>query len=82
MILVYPDNSIQLPPYKIYTLSPSSRQLTNGIATVQVSTAPELLKRALKDITDKYNVDSTVAAPTHILLFNNIDIKASGSTQV
>ena len=83
MILVYPDNSIQLPPYKIYTLSPSSRQLTNGIATVQVSTDPELLKRALKDITDNYNVHpSTAAAPTHLLLHNNIDIKASGSTQV
>ena len=82
MILVYPDNSIQLPPYKIYTLSSSSRQLTHGKATVQVSTEPELLKRALKDITDKYNVDSTVAAPTHLLLFNNIDTKASTNTEV
>ena len=82
MILVYPDNSIQLSPYKIYTLSSSSRQLTHGKATVRVSTKPELLERALNDITDKYNVDSAVAAPTHLLLFNNIDIKDSSSTQV
>ena len=58
------------------------RQLTNGIATVQVSTDPELLKRALKDITDYDNTNPTVAAPTHLLLFNNIDVKDSGSTQV
>ena len=58
------------------------RQLPDGTATVQVSTKPELLMRALKDITDKYNVNPTVAAPTHLLLHNNNDIKASGSTQV
>ena len=58
------------------------RQLPDGTATVQVSTDPELLQRALKDITDKYNVNPTVAAPTHLLLHNNIDVKDSGSTQV
>ena len=60
MILFYPDNSIQLlSPHKIYmyTLSPSSRHLTHGKATVEVSTDPALLKRALKDINDNYNVD-------------------------
>ena len=59
------------------------RQLTDGIATVQVSTDPELLKRALKDITDNYNVDPIAAAPTHLLLYNNINLKVSTtSTQV
>ena len=58
------------------------RKLTDGIATVQVSTDPELLKRALKDITDNYNVDPAAVTPTHLLLHNNIDIKASGSAQV
>ena len=64
----------------LYPKSP--RQLTDGTATVQVSNDTELLKRALKDITDNYNVDPAVAAPTHLLLFNNIDIKASCSAQV
>ena len=64
----------------LYPTSP--RQLTDGTATVQVSNDTELLKRALKDITDNYNVDSTVAAPTHLMLFNSNDIKDSGSTQV
>ena len=58
------------------------RQLTNGTATVQVSTDPELLKRALKDITDYDNTNPTAVTPTHLLLFNFNDIKASGSTQV
>ena len=58
------------------------RQLPDGTATVQVSNDTELLMRALKDITDNYNVNPTVAAPTHLLLHNNIDIKASTSTQV
>ena len=53
-----------------------NRQLPDGKATVQVSTDPALLKRALKDITDKYSTDPTVTAPTHLLLFNKIDIKA------
>ena len=66
-----------------YILSPKHpRQLTDGTATAQVSTKPELLQRALKDITDNYNVDPTVAAPTHLLLYNFNDIKASSSTQV
>ena len=58
------------------------RQLPDGTATVQVSNDTELLQRALKDITDNYNVNPTVAAPTHLLLHNNINIKASGSAQV
>ena len=58
------------------------RQLTNGIATVQVSTDTELLKRALKDITDYNNTDPAAVTPTHLLLHNNIDIKDSSSTQV
>ena len=58
------------------------RQLPDGTATVQVSNDTELLMRALKDITDNYNVNPTVAAPTHLLLHNNIDIKDSGSAQV
>ena len=58
------------------------RQLPDGTATVQVSNDTGLLQRALKDITDNYNVNPTVAAPTHLLLHNNIDIKASTSTQV
>ena len=67
----------------MYLLDPTyPRQLTNGIATVQVSTDPELLKRALKDITDYDNTNPTAVTPTHLLLFNNIDIKASTSTQV
>ena len=67
-----------------YILSPNyfTRRITDGTATVQVSTKPELLKRALKDITDNYNVNPTVAAPTHLLLYNFYDIKASTSTQV
>ena len=59
-----------------------SRQLTDGTATVQVSNDTELLQRALKDTTDNYNVDPAAVTPTHLLLFNNIDIKASTSTQV
>ena len=57
-----------------------NRQLPDGKTTVQVSTDPALLKRALKDITDKYSTDPTVTAPTHLLLFNKIDIKAVTST--
>ena len=60
----------------------SPRRFPDGRATVQVSNDTELLQRALKDITDNYNVNPTVAAPTHLLLHNNIDIKASGSAQV
>ena len=60
----------------------SPRQLTNGTVTIQVSNDTELIKRTLKDITDNYNVHPIIAAPTHLLLLNNIDIKASGSTQV
>ena len=49
----------------------------DGKETVQVCTDPELLKRALKDSTDNYNVDPIAAAPTHLLLYNNINIKVS-----
>ena len=70
--------------FNIYVLSPNfnARSIAEGTATAKASTKPELLKRALKDITDKYNVDPTVAAPTHLLLYNFNDIKASGSAQV
>ena len=69
--------------FNIYVLSPaSSSRITEGTATAKASTKPELLQRALKDITDKYNVDPTVAAPTHLVLYNFNDIKASSSTQV
>ena len=67
----------------IYILSPKyPRRIKEGTVTAKASTKPELLKRALKDITNKYNPVPTVAAPTHLLLYNFIDIKASGSTQV
>ena len=67
-----------------YILSPNynAHTITEGTATVQVSNDTELLKRALKDINDKYNVHPTVTAPTHLLLYNFNDTKASGSTQV
>ena len=40
----------------IYILSPKyPRRIKEGTATAKASTKPELLKRALKDITDKYN---------------------------
>ena len=83
MYLIPPSTSLNTGGFGIRLLFHSNRRLPDGKATVQVSTDPELLKRALKDITDNYNaIDLTVAAPTHLLLFNNIDIKASSSTQV
>ena len=64
-----------MPVYSLFII--------DGKETVQVSTDPELLKRALKDITDNYNVDPIAAAPTHLLLYNNINLKVSTtSTQV
>ena len=70
--------------YPINILNPlHPRQTPDGTATLQFSTKPELLERALKDITDNYNnTDPTAVTPTHLLLHNNIDIKASTSTQV
>ena len=65
-----------------YILSSNARTITDGTATLQVSNDTELLKRALKDITDNYNVHPITAAPTHLLLYNFNDIKASGSAQV
>ena len=83
MAFIQPPSVQSLYIFYVFLMRPGHpRQLTDGTATVQVSTDLELLKRALKDITDKYNVNSTVAAPTHLLLFNNIDVKDSGSTQV
>ena len=78
----YPQSSFVNLWFHILSPNYNARTITDGTATVQVSTDPELLKRALKDITDNYNVNSTVAAPTHLLLYNFNDIKASGSTQV
>ena len=70
--------------FNIYVLSPNNnaRSITKGTATAKASTDPELLQRALKDITDNYNVDPAAVTPTHLLLYNFNDIKASGSTQV
>ena len=66
MSFIPPSTSSNSGTFGIRLLFHYNRWLPDGTATVQVSTDPELLKRALKDITDKYNaIDPTVAAPTH-----------------
>ena len=84
MAFIQPPSVQSLYVFYVFAMRPGHpRQLTDGTATVQFSTDPELLKRALKDITDKYNVDPIAAAPTHLLLYNNINLKVSTtSTQV
>ena len=71
MAFIQPPSVQKLVHFYVFLMKPGHpHQLTDGTATVQVSTDPELLKRALKVITGKYNVNSTVAAPTHLYCYS------------
>lgn len=81
ILLQFFKGQLLLEKYYIYVLRPN-RALNDGQASLKISTDTGLLQRALGDITGKFTVQPDSVAPTHLILFNNDNIKASASSQV
>lgn len=64
--------------FSIYVLTSPATMYSGGQATLFISTNAGLRDRALSDIRLLFNIDNSTA-PTHLLLFNNINISTTQS---
>ena len=81
ILLQFFKGQLLLEKYYIYVLK-ANRALQDGQTTLKISTDTGLLQRALGDITGKFTVQPGSVAPTHLILFNNNNIKGSASSTV